>query len=708
MSKITPHRLLPLVALLMSSAWAQESGKAEAAEANSTLPVVRVQGSKESASGPVSGFVARRAGSANKTDTPLIETPQAISVITADQIEAQGATTLRQTTAYAAGVVSSYFDSRVDSFTARGGSVTQYLDGLLRSYGTYNTAKSDPYTLERVELVRGPASVLYGQGSIGGVLNLVSKRPQVETRREVQLQVGSFDRKQIAADLTGAIDRAGEWSYRLVAIKRDSGSQIDHVDDDRVVLAPTLTWRPSAATSLTVQALYQRDKSGSLIGFFPWKGTQQSNAPYGQIPTSTFISEPGWDAYDSDQDSLGYLFSHQFNDTWTLRQNLRYTESAVDYRTIYTSFTATGRPVINDDGRTVERDMVWQLNGGTMVLLDTQLESKWGLGRWEHTALLGLDAQKNRSSTRSASGRAPAIDLYDPVYGNFTPLSRPTTPATVVEQRQLGLYLQDHIKFDQRWVAVLGLRHDRAKTNASAKVDDEATSKRAGLLYLGEGGWSPYLSYSESFQPLGGLDYYGTPYKPQVGEQWEAGVKWQPADRRLSASATVYELRDTNRKTTDPNQPLNNLQIGEVTVRGLELESAGSLPGNWDWTLGYAYTDAEISRSNAGDQGQPVSGVAKHTGSAWLSRHFSIAGRSGFSAGLGLRYIGDAWSGTTLIRTPSSTLVDAMLGYDHGDWRLGLNAVNLRDKVQITQCLARGDCFYGQRRTVNATLSYRF
>lgn len=708
---------LSLLALLIGQAWADEAPRApDAADAANTLPLVRVQGSKESATGPVPGFVARRAGSGLKSDIPLIETPQSIAVVTADQIEAQGATTLRQTVGYSAGVVSAYFDSRVDSISARGGNVAQYQDGLLRSYGTYNTARPDPFTLERVELVRGPASVLYGQGSLNGVLNLVSKRPQFESRRELQLQLGSHERKQLALDLTGPLSE--QWAYRLVAIKRDSGTQVDHVKDDRLLLAPSLTWQPSAATSLTLQALYQRDKSGSLIGFFPWQGTRLPNGSQGQIPTSTFISEPGWDAYDSDQDSVGYLFSHRLNADWTLRQNLRHTKSAVDYRTIYTSFSTTARrPLFNADGRRVERDMVWQLNGGSMSLLDTQLEGQLRAGAWKHQLLLGLDAQKNDSTQRGFRGRAPAIDVYAPVYGNFTP---PAASALVaqptVDQRQLGLYLQDHIKFDERWVAVLGLRHDRAKTETQgrpeAKVDDKATSKRAGLLYLADGGFSPYLAYTESFLPLGGVDFYGKPYKPQVGEQWEAGLKWQPADKRVSATVALYDLRDTNRKTTDPSQPLNSLQIGEVRVRGLELESAGSLDsrrwGRWDWTLGYAYTDAKISRSTASDQGQAVAGVARHNGSAWLTHHFSLGGRSGFSAGAGLRYLGGSWSGTPLISTPAATLVDAMLAYEQGDWRLALNAVNLADKVQITQCLSRGDCFYGQRRTLNATLSYRF
>ncbi len=335
-----------LCALAAGSGAQAQSGSAPAPEATLAPVTVNADAGQENPTAPVAGFVARRALSATKTDTPLIETPQAVSVITRDQMEAQGAQTLRQTTAYTAGIVSNYFDSRVDSFKARGGDVTQYLDGLLRIYGTYNNIKAEPYLLERVEFLRGPSSVLYGQGSVGGVLNLTSKRPQAEPLREVQVQLGSFARKQIAADLTGPLTQDGQWLYRLVAVGRVSDSQVDHVSDDRQVFAPSLTWRPSAATSLTLQFTHQKDRSGSLIGFFPWQGTLLPNR-YGQIPTSTFISEPGWDAYNSENNSWGYLFSHQLNGSWTVRQNLRRTVSDVDYRTIYTSFAAnraTGRP----------------------------------------------------------------------------------------------------------------------------------------------------------------------------------------------------------------------------------------------------------------------------------------------------------------------------------------------------------------------------
>jgi len=712
-----PHAIAAAALLAHAAAPARAQSPAPAPAATLAPVTVNANAEAENPTAPVSGFVARRALSAAKTDTPIIETPQAISVITRDRMEAQGVQTLRQATAYSAGVVSNYFDSRQDTFKARGGDVTQYLDGMVRFVGYWNDTRPDPYTLERVEFLRGPSSVLYGQGSVGGVLNLTSKRPQAETLREVQVQVGSHGRKQIATDLTGKLTEDGQWLYRLVAIGRDSNTQVDHVSDDRRVFAPTLTWRPSAATSLTLQLTHQKDQSGSLIGFFPWQGTQLPSR-YGQIPTSTFISEPGWDRYDSESTTWGYLFSHQLGNDWTLRQNLRRSLGEVDYRTLYTSFAANAargrpaRPVFNADGRTVVRDASWTMGSSRMLLVDTQLEGKLRSGDAEHTVLAGMDVQRNHWGQRTWRALAPSIDVYAPVYGNF---AEPPDTALVrqpdVQQRQLGFYAQDQIKWG-RLTATVGLRHDQAKSETqgrpAAAGDDKAWTKRAGVTYQLDGGWAPYVGYSESFQPLGGADFYGTPFKPQRGEQWEAGVKWQPADQGISAFASIYQLREKNRKTTDPGNPLNSLQIGEVKTKGFETEMTASLARHWDWTVGYAYTDAVISRSNAGDQGDPVASVPRHTASSWLMHRFASQGRGGWSVGAGLRYTGSQWSGSSAITTPSALLADALAAYDAGDWRLALNVTNLTDKVQITQCLARGDCFYGQRRTVTLTGTYRF
>ncbi|NHZ35916.1 TonB-dependent siderophore receptor [Massilia sp. CCM 8692] len=698
-------------ALAAPGSLAFASDVADDAAAAVAMPVITVDGKKED-----NGYVARRSGAGTKTDTALIETPQAITVIPRERFEEQGALTLRQTFNYSAGLLSSYFDSRADAVTSRGGDPAMLQDGVQFDFGSYNTTRADPYTLERVEVLRGPASVLYGQGGIGGVVNLVSKRPLANSQREVQLQIGSHSRKQVSLDVNQVLDRDGHWMARVVAVGRNSGAQVDHVDDDRTVLAPSLTWAPDANTSLTVLALHQEDKSGSLIGFFPWQGTLLPSK-YGQIPTSTFVGEPGWDAYDTKQNSLAYLFSHRFNDTVSLRQTARKSRSEVDYRTAYTSFTAvpeTGRPgspVFNADQRTINRDLVQQLNKLDTLLIDTQVEASVDTGVFKHTILVGADMQRIETRLARGDGVAAPLDLYAPVYGNYTaPAALVQSPATTL--RQKGVYVQDQIKFGPRWVTVLGWRHDSVSTDVtgrpSERADDSANTKRAGLLYVADGGWSPYLNYAESFQPVGGVDAYGKSFRPQRGKQWEAGLKWQPPGRNLMTTLAVYDLRDTNRQTRDPANPLNSIQVGEVQVRGLELESAGSLGRHWDWTAGYAYTDATVSRSNGVDLGKRLNGIPKHNAATWLTHRFAIAGQEGFSAGAGARYLGASTDGMNQHEVPDITLLDAMLAYSSGPLRVALNVTNLGDKVQISTCLARGDCFYGQRRAVALTARYTF
>ncbi|MDO9002584.1 MAG: TonB-dependent siderophore receptor [Aquabacterium sp.] len=699
------------------------------------LPEVTVRATRrESPVGPVQGYVAKRSAAATKTDTPLTETPQAITVITSDAFEEQGALTAADIVRYTAGINSAYFDSRGDSFQSRGGNPTQYLDGLLRNSGSYNTTRPDPYTLERAEVLRGPSSVLYGQGGIGGVLNMVSKRPQKTAQRELQLQVGTNDRHQLATDLTGPLNDTGTLLYRLVAVGRESGTQVDYVPDDRLVIAPSLTWAPNSDTEINLQALYQEDKSGSLIGFFPWKGTLYPN-PNGQIPFNTFSSEPGFDKYNTQQSAVAYQASHRINPTWTVRQNMRIADSKVDYYTMYTSFTAVpsasrpARPVFDtSNNRTVLRDVGIQLNSAKLSMLDTQGEARFSTGQVTHTLLLGLDTQHIKTEQRTGRGTTPAFDLYAPVYGSaFTvPAVTEQPPNTL---RQTGVYVQDQLKFGQHWAATFGLRHDQAQNvtdalgnRAAAKIKSHANTKRAGLLYIADNGWTPYLSYSESFQPLTGTDIAGAPFKPQRGSQWEAGVKFQPLDSRMLYTLAVYDLYDENRKTAHPTDPTYSVQMGKVHVKGLELEARGPLNRQWDWIGSYAYTDAVVAESNTkiaifdlngtsigsvAEKGTHLSGTPKHMASSWLTYGIPF-GPGRFKVGAGARYIGTSTDGTDRNKVPAVTLIDAMVSYDTGDWRLALNVNNLADKLYLTTCLARGDCFLGQRRTAVATASYRF
>jgi len=699
-----PYLLRPVMLglpLLMAAvvAQAQEALELEAQQITAPREVER-------GDGPVEGYVAKRSVSATKTDTPIIETPQSISVITADRIRDQGSLTIQDSLRYVSGMRGEAygFDSRGDFSLVRGVSPTIFLDGLQQSVGSYTNTRTDPFTLERVEVIKGPSSMLYGQSSVGGLLNLVSKRPQAERRNELQLQYGSFDRKQIAFDSTGPLDDDGTLLYRVVAIQRDSQTQVDHTQDNRLVFMPSLTWRPNEQFEWTLMANVQKDDGGTTSGFLPHRGTVLS-APYGEIGSERFVSEPGFDEYDTEQKALTSQMSWRLDDTWTLRQNLRWQKSKVSYQTMY-----GWPPVLGADDRTVNR--VWSVSKPEVTIwtADHQAESRFDTGALQHTLLMGVDYRHAVTDSRSARGVATPLDLYDPVYGTFDPSG--ITLSDVPQQRavQKGLYVQDQIRLD-KWLATLGLRKDWADTRVEDgnRQKDDAVTGRVGLTYLFDNGVAPYISYSESFTPIIGLNTITQQsYKPLEGEQWELGIKYQPVGSNTLLTAAVFDLREKNRQMPDPANPLSTIQAGEARVKGLELEGLVEVDPNWDLIATYSYLDSEVAKGPPAQQGKRIASVPEHMASLWSQHRFSVAGISGFSAGAGVRYVGASWDGTDSVKTPSTTLFDAMLGYAYQDWSFTLTATNLEDETYYTTCLSRGDCFTGNRRTVVATASYSF
>lgn len=684
-------------------------GLAPAAFAQS-LPAVRVEATaeKETATTPVTGYKAKNAATATKTDTPLAETPQAITVITRDQIVDQGATNLQDALTYAAGVRSDAYglDSRSDGVRIRGSYPDEYQDGLRRLFDWYtSTTRAEPYTLERIEVLRGPSSMLFGQGTTGGVVNMVSKRPQAERAGEVGVQIGSWGRKQLQADLTGPLTADGEWLYRLVAVGRDADTQVDHVPDDRALLAPSLTWRPNAATSLVLQGHWQKDKSGSTSQFFPWQGTVSPN-PNGQIPSSRFIGEPGFDRYDSERASLGWLFEHRFNDTYVVRQNVRFSENKVDYYSLYgDSFSLpggwAGDPI---NQRVLGRFAFAQETQARLAATDQHVQADFKTGTVAHKLLAGLDALKYTKQSKSfydepayigRGGTAPAIDVYSPVYTGFT--AGPLTDAADTGTRQAGLYLQDQMRFGDL-IVVAGLRHDRATNTTEGAPDDDssATTKRLGLLYAFPSGWSPYINYSESFAPLPTVNAYGQQFgmKPQRGEQLEVGVKYEPAGGRMTFNAAAYKLKEKN-KQFDTGTTI--VQSAQSRTEGLELEFRGQLSPVFDVVAHYNYTNVDETQEQL-----PQNQLA-----AWGRYRFALGGLTGFYAAAGVRWM-DAFKDGAAPVTPSVTLLDLMLAYETTNWRYALNINNATDKEYVSTCLSRGDCWFGARRNVIASATYRF
>ena len=652
---------------------------------------------------------AEVSSSVTKSSVPLLEVPQSISLVTREQMTVQAPQTMQEALRYVPGVrAETYgFDARGDWASIRGGSFGQFLNGMRMLYGSYNNIRPEPFALEQIEVMRGPSSVLFGQGGFGGVVNLVTKRPQPVQHGEVQLQLGSFGRKQLGVDLTGPVGSGGKLSYRLVGVGRDSNTQVNFVPDDRVLAAPSLTWHPRPGTTLTLLGNFQEDRMGSSVGFFPWRGTLLA-APNGQIHTSTFISEPGFDDYRSSQRAGGYLFEHRFADRWAVRQNFYYSSSNVNYQSIYSAFSP--RPGLNADDRTINRVAYVSKPYANSPTLDTSLETHFRTGFLRHTFLAGHDFQQASITGSSGSGSVPAIDVYAPVYGNYT-VPR-ITPLAKSRQRQNGLYVQDQLRFGENWALMLGLRHDWAIAETvgspATRLDTTATTGRAGLVYTASNGLAPYFSYTESFLPVAGFDFYNRPYQPQRGKQWETGVKYAPGTGRLLLNVSLFDLRETNRRTPDPANPANSIQIGEAHMRGAELEARGRTFFGIDAIASYAYDLARVSRSNSTDFGKRLATMPLHVGSLWLTRRLQVTPTTALTLGPGLRYTGSSFDGTDSLKTPSYLLFDAMAAVDNGPWRLAINAANAGDRVHVTTCLARGDCFYGSRRNVMGSLSFRF
>lgn len=689
--------------------------RASGAATGATLQEIRVTATadRESATGPVAGYVAKRSATGTKTDTPIIETPQSISVVTADQMQVQKAQSLQDALGYTAGVASQVVNANPltsDSLLLRGfESVPEsgnfYRDGM-RYMTTIFGGKQEPYGLERLEVIKGASSVLYGTVAPGGLINSVSKRPTLTPLRELNLEYGSFNRKQASADFGGALDENGVWSYRLTALVRDSDTPVDYTRDDRVYIAPALTWRPSAATSLTLLANYQRMRTSSS-GALPAEGTLLPN-PYGKLPRDRFLGEPSRNDFNNDTTSVGYQFDHAFSDTLKLHHGLRYLKND-----LFNQYDLGFEPT---DHRTRSR-LGWTFDDrATVATTDTHLEYTLGTGAVRHTILAGFDYSRDTyDSDRRLDLLAP-IDIFQPVYGK-APLAFIRNENPRRENERFGVYLQDQMKIADRWVLLLGGRQDWVRSKekdlsqdpVGDNRKDDAFTGRAGVVYLADNGLAPYASFSQSFEPVSGSDRAGSRFKPTTGEQYELGIRYQPKDSNMLLSAAVYDLRRQNVITVDPVDNSNSVQTGEVRSRGLELEAKASLTRNLNLIAAYSYTDARVTQSNTPEELGTRFRAPYHLFSLWADYGLAELGLPGWRIGGGVRHSSDNpgyYNGGKA--TPGFTLVDLRLSYEQGPMSYALNVKNLTDKTYISgECYFYG-CRYGDPRTVTATVSYRW
>lgn len=657
--------------------------------------------------------------SIGKTDTPLIETPRSISVITADQISDQNAGDLGAVFRYTSGIYSELRGAVTtrDELVIRGFRAGNYVsrDGLFDADRETN-AEPVPYGLERVVLLKGPASVLYGQGSPGGIVSTITKRPTEEFFAEVGIDYGSFNQLGGQFDVGGALDEDKKFLFRLTGEKRNGDTQVDYTENNHLYIAPALTWQLSEKTSLTLLTTYKKQE-GTPEQFLPASGLVLSN-PNGKISTSLYQGDPSVSDNISDIEREGYtvsyLFEHQWNDNMLIRHNARYTDAS------WARYNFAYGGAVQADQRTIDREFYVGRNDLKAFVTDTHVQFTFESGAIEHTALVGAGYKQNKGhgDWGFASGFA-TLDLFNPVYGvGVFPTSLPDHQWDEDwKQTQYGIYAQDQIKFSNKLVLTIGGRHDWAEykstdnlESSKSKDNDKAFTGQAGLLYLFDSGLSPYVSYAESFEPKSGTDFYGNEFDPTTGTQYEVGIKYQPIAYNSLYTLSLFDLRQQNVTTTDPVNINFSIQTGELRSRGIELEARVDLSNNLKIIANYSYTDIEVTKSNDENLGKRPTRVPSELASIWVD--YTLF--SGLGVSVGVRYVGNqAGDPTNTFEVPSFTLVDAAIHYEATQGALknitfSLNASNLLDKTYVSTCEDLDWCLYGARSNVTARVTRKF
>ncbi|RON44537.1 TonB-dependent siderophore receptor [Pseudomonas frederiksbergensis] len=684
--------------------------------------VIGVQNA-ESAWGPVDGYVATRTAAGTKTDTALVEAPRSISVATRQQMDDRSVHSLDDAVRYMPGITASSYgsDTRADWLRVRGFEPTQFLDGLPLPKGVYANPKQETWNLDRLALLRGPASSVYGQTPPGGLLDMVSRRPSDVASSEIQLQYGSDNHRQINFASTGKIDDAGQFLYGISGVVRDSDTQIDHIENKRYNIAPSLTWNIDEDTKLTLLSQFTRDDTGITSQFLPIQGTK-IRSPLGDISHHKNLGDPDWEYYDRTYYALGYAFEHRINDVWQFKQNLRYTKSDLSFQALTVGAFAFN-PVDADGnvGRTstsVDEDI-------SQFAVDNNFQADFATGDIRHTLLLGLDHQRNNTNFVSIYGDGLKTNVNNPIYGQ--PIVRPPRSAAYLDYdqktNQTGLYVQDQMALDQ-WRLTLGGREDWVhtstlfnKTDTTNTDRDKHFSGNAAISYVFDSGFVPYLSYAESFQTTTGADASSTEsLKPTEGKQWEMGVKYQPAGSKTLLTAAVYDLTQKNVAvtTTIGNTPITS-QTGEVNVKGLELEATSDVTDNLKVIASYTLAKSEVQKGDF--KGNRLQLMPNQQASLWTDYTWHTGVLDGFGVGGGVRYTGNTYgdqANTWLGKADAYTVFDAAVHYDLGRLdnslkgaSLALNATNLFDKDYISTCDSY-NCYYGDQRSVVASASYKW
>lgn len=662
---------------------------------------------EQQASNEVETIVVTASASALKVDTPMAETAQSVDIIDREKLDMHNVQKLDETFRYTAGYTSPYgADNDAEWMFVRGFEPSVYLDGNRLYKEGFFAWTVEPYGLERVELVKGASSVLYGDSMPGGLINAVQKKPTDVPQGNVTFSAGNKDYLQFGVDVSGWANEDGSQRYRMVAMVDQKDGELDGTERKRVYLAPSYTIDFSDATTLTVLASYLKDDGVPQNGFFPLVGTRYA-LPNGEyLDRSTNYGEPNDDDFDKTQFSLGYQLSHQLNDTWTLKQNANYA-----YTDLYLR-SSSAYSFNSADPYTLTRYTLINDGDVNSVTFDTNATAEWETAQFENRFLAGVDVQQhvNQFKGNGTGSSVGTVNALNPTYGNVPDLSSDLYDNKITK-KQVGAYSQFHTKWRQSWLANVGARYDwfdvENKGENKDAIDDGQFTWNSSLMYLASNGMSPYISYSESFYVMSSLDYITDKlYKPVESDQYEVGMKYTPSWMNGYLNLAWFNLEQKNATSTavGSNGALTSSQTDKVETQGVEIEGQIQATEHLKLTANYTYLDA---RTGANDVRKSM--VPHHLASGWAHYNLAGFGVEGLTIGSGVRYTGTSVDNTVSgMKVPAYLVWDAMASYAiNKQWNLQVNVNNLTDDDSVAGC-DYGTCYYTESRRVSATVNYNW
>ncbi|XYD12405.1 TonB-dependent siderophore receptor (plasmid) [Methylobacterium sp. NMS12] len=647
----------------------------------------------------ITGYTARVTSAGTKTNTPIIETPQSISVVTREQLNDRNVQTLSEAINYVPGAISarSGFDPRFDQIFIRGFDVLTnqgtYRDGMRVIGSGFNYPRIEPYGAEAVTVLRGPSSGLYGLGSPGGILDVTTKRPVFTPFSELWLQGGSFGTAQGNFDFGGPVDgTGGTLAYRMTGIRREGGTYIGlGTNNDRLYLAPAFTWKPSADTTFTFLSEFQTNNNPATTFYYNYPGFRVSNY---------YMGDPAFAGLDQTQYRVGYAFEHFINPDLVFRQNFRNYGSFLSAK--YTDING-----INEAGTIGTRDSGYIRSGLVQQTLDNQLEARFATGPVAHTLVGGVDYARYSLSQRFGFGLVPDLNLVTRNYGQQFIATPTLLPAVRQTQDQIGVYLQEQAKFGNFILTLTG-RHDwvfqdsfATPDSAVSRQDNSAFTGRVGLGYVLAPGLVPYASYATTFTPQVGQDRNGQAFKPATGDQIEAGVKYLIPGTNIQAAFAGFDIVQSSILRTDASSIAFQAATGAVRSTGFEAEATANLAPGTNLTIAYSHVDIRFINGTGFDtsgnvistNGNRVSGIPSDTYASFLTYAFPPSSPlRGLQFGGGIRFIGTSFADdANTVRNTAVTLYDALIAYDfsaidpkYKGFRAQINGYNIFNRNYTT------------------------